>query len=214
MYLNKLETRWETQIIVLEQYYTRDELWEEWNTRCNTLFEGKPLRNVQKWVSMVGLYRLNIKCSHYWFERALIICAKVDGWVLCNSNTGATNQVPKHFVNISSVQAPFCDTMQPERGWYLDSEWKFLLHLLKATGFSVSERVRTLQKPKSEVQTLSELGGDSITNDYNAIKFWKASVRHLRLQLLSEVKRAQTNSSLYHGGRELSNAPNCPKYIR
>ena len=107
--------------------------------------------------------------------------------------------------SISSIylqfQAPFCDTMQPQRGWYLDSEWKILLQLLKATGFSVSERVRALQKHKSEVQTLSELGGDSITNDYNAIKFWKVSVTHLRQQLFSEVKRVQTNSSLYHGGR-------------
>ena len=79
--------------------------------------------------------------------------------------------------SISSIylqfQAPFCDNMQPERGWYLDSEWKILLQLLKATGFSVSERVRALQKHKSEVQTLSELGGDSITNDYNAESFEK-----------------------------------------
>ena len=197
--------------MVLEQHYTRDALWEEWNARCNTLFEGKPLRNVQKWLSMVGLYRLNINCDHYWFERALIICAKVNGWVLCNSNAGATHQIPKHFVNISTVPSSILFPMQPQRGWYLDSEWKILLQLLKATGFSVSERVRALQKHKSEVQTLSELGGDSITNDYNAIKFWKASITHLRLQLLSEVKRAQTNSSLYHGGRELSNAP---KYVR
>ena len=116
--------------------------------------------------------------------------------------------------SISSIylqfQALFCDTIKPQRGRYLDSEWK-ILWLLKASGFTVSERVRTLQKRKSDAQSPSELGGDRITNDYNTIKFWKASTTHIRLQLFSEVKHAQTNSSLYHGGRELSNAP---KHVR
>ena len=173
MHLEGLEIRLETQIMVLEQHYTRDALWEEWNTRCNTLFEGKSFRNVQKWESMIGLYRPNIKCDttdsnapSLFARRWTVGCCVIVIPVLQTKSP-----------SISSIylqfQAPFCDTMQPERGWYLDSEWKILLQLLKATGFSVSERVRALQKHKSEVQTLSELGGDSITNDYNAESFEK-----------------------------------------
>ena len=116
--------------------------------------------------------------------------------------------------SISSIylqfQAPFCSLCslseadiwtQNEKSSYNYSKQPVLVY----------QRGLGLSKNPSPSQTLSELGGDSITNDYNAIKFWKASVTHLRLQLFSEVKRAQTNSSLYHGGRELSNAP---KYVR